>query len=74
MIVFVYLALFPSFSPLFSTSLIDPPLPSLLLSYIFGVHPHGILPFGSMIALSNETPEGFHVGWERKKEYVYKKN
>ena len=34
--------------------------------YIFGVHPHSILPFGAMIALSNEKQEGFHVCREKK--------
>eukprot|EP00053_Salpingoeca_punica_P010704 m.95964 g.95964 ORF g.95964 m.95964 type:complete len:343 (-) comp15472_c3_seq4:250-1278(-) len=28
-------------------------------SYIFGVHPHAVLPFGSMIALANESTASF---------------
>lgn len=27
--------------------------------YVFGVHPHGILPFGCMVALGYEHPNGF---------------
>lgn len=37
--------------------------PLLFIRYIFGIHPHSVLPFGAMVALCDETKEShFMVG------------